>query len=489
MKGVKILHSEMQQLFKIFKKYIDRDYQFIKETDGYIFPLKDESIDHIPENFKNRILECDFKKRHITLKDLLRGELTEEELNELIASFEIIGDVAIIQVSPKLEQKKFLIAEAVMKINPKITAVYRKISGREGEFRIMNVEFLAGYPHTELFHKENNCQFLLDFSKCYFSSRLSTERKKVYEELSGKVLVMFSGIGPYAIEAAKYAAQYVIGIELNPDAHFYALKNKVINNTLNVTFLLGDVRNIVPNLSEYSTFYINNEINYGMQCVFLKLKSLKEFEQKRSEIVSFNNTRNLIISLEEETIEAIRVFQKEKIPLYVKDKRIIDYFLKNKKTPRIVLLNANLISNFSNNLRKNCILEINEEKDLELLKNSFYPYVLLSNEKLGDEICNYNFGTLITKSKVKYNQFFDYILMPLPKSAHLFLDLALKVSRSGTIIYLYDFFEPSQVEDEREKILNIIYSLKRKAEILEIRKAGDYSPGVFRHLIKIKVLD
>ena len=76
----------------------------------------------------------------------------------------------------------------------------------------------------------------------------------------------------------------------------------------------------------------------------------------------------------------------------------------------------------------------------------------------------------------KLKQKFDRILMPLPKSAEEFLDIAFKVSKKGTIIHFYDFLP-------EEKFNNAIEKIKKhckKCKILKIIKCGQYSPRKFR---------
>ncbi|MBS3131171.1 class I SAM-dependent methyltransferase family protein [Candidatus Woesearchaeota archaeon] len=82
---------------------------------------------------------------------------------------------------------------------------------------------------------------------------------------------------------------------------------------------------------------------------------------------------------------------------------------------------------------------------------------------------------------------FDRILMPLPKDAGNFLDLALnKIKPKGTI-HLYEFSEEGNYTEIEEKIKNSCKKAKKKCEILEAVKCGHYSPRVFRMCFDIKV--
>ena len=80
---------------------------------------------------------------------------------------------------------------------------------------------------------------------------------------------------------------------------------------------------------------------------------------------------------------------------------------------------------------------------------------------------------------------FDRILMPLPKGAENFLDLAFsKIKRNG-IIHFYDFLREEEIP---EIGLNKIKKLKKKFKILKVVKCGNIAPGKFRVCFDLKVL-
>ncbi len=87
--------------------------------------------------------------------------------------------------------------------------------------------------------------------------------------------------------------------------------------------------------------------------------------------------------------------------------------------------------------------------------------------------------------KVKLGKF-DRIIMPLPKSAEDFLDLAIKHSKPGTLIHLYLFLCDSTTPKAKKRIKEIFG--KTKYRIQRIVKCGQHSPGVYRCCLDIKVL-
>lgn len=181
---------------------------------------------------------------------MLREGLSEEELKILRRSFEIIGNVAIVEIPDELIGKKELIAEAIMKRHKSVKTILRKVGEVSGVYRVARYEKICG-ENTETIAKEHGCRFLVDPTKVYFSSRLSGERERVAKLVreGERVLVMFAGVGPFAIVIAKLSkAKEVIGIELNKVAVDYFRKNVELNKVSNVTVIEGDVAEVVPKL-------------------------------------------------------------------------------------------------------------------------------------------------------------------------------------------------------------------------------------------------
>ncbi len=115
----------------------------------------------------------------VSLKELLRKKLSQKELVNLRASFDSVGDIAILEVSPQLQKKEKFIAQAVLSQNPAIKTVLKKVGRHAGKYRIQKTKFLAGKKTKEAVHKENGVLMSLNVEKCYFSPRLSTERMRV----------------------------------------------------------------------------------------------------------------------------------------------------------------------------------------------------------------------------------------------------------------------------------------------------------------------
>jgi tRNA (guanine37-N1)-methyltransferase len=193
-----------------------------------------------------------------TIRQHLKGKVPEELLSSAPSSFDILGSrggaVAVIEIPEELEPFEKEIAEAIQAVHRNVRSVLGKASGREGEYRLRSLRLIAGDPDTEVVHKESGCMFKLDPQVTYFSTRESTERERIVEMVQPgeDVLVMFSGVSPIAICVAKrHPDVKVTAVEINPEAHRYAVENVRLNKVADrVKPILGDVREVCPSMNK-----------------------------------------------------------------------------------------------------------------------------------------------------------------------------------------------------------------------------------------------
>ncbi len=167
---------------------------------------------------------------------------------DLIGSRET-GAVAVIEVPEGLSPSE--VAKDVMKRHPHVKSVLQKAGAREGDFRIRPLSLIAGSEDTEVIHKEYGYKLKLDPRYVYFSPREATERQLIANQVKDGefVLVMFAGVGPYAIAIARAKEAVVVGIELNPIATRYFQENVLLNKVGHKVFPIeGDVAFVTPAL-------------------------------------------------------------------------------------------------------------------------------------------------------------------------------------------------------------------------------------------------
>lgn len=317
----------------ISENALDNDYHPLRDGESIYFAVS--------KKYKDETVEKDLKKRiktktAVPLKEVLGNILNEEELEIVKTAHDIVGDIAIIEIHKDLESKEKEIAEALLVANPQIKTVVRKVGGHEGEFRVQKMKVLAGVDTTITEYKENNCTISFDVQDVYFSSRLSTERKRISEQVRDgeKILVMFSGAAPYPCVLSKNTgALHIVGVEINPAGHAFGLENVKKNKIENVELYCGDVREVVP----------------------------------------------------------------------------------------------------------------------------------------------------------KLNESFDRIIMPLPKTAEEFLDVALPVAKPGCVIHLYGFYHVDEFDKAKEEVAKYCDKFNRKYEIIEVIKAGQQAPKTYRICVDFRV--
>ncbi len=94
----------------------------------------------------------------------------------------------------------------------------------------------------------------------------------------------------------------------------------------------------------------------------------------------------------------------------------------------------------------------------------------------------------VKKVLPKINKKFDRIIMPLPKTADTFLNVALDKIKKNGIIHFYCFSEENKYEDIIKIINEECKKKKKQCKILNITKCGQYSPRVVRICIDFKVI-
>lgn len=191
---------------------------------------------------------------HNRLKDSLKDKLTKKEIALLPSSYDIVGSVIIFSDFPEgLVKKEGIIGNELLKSHKQIKSVFKKTKKYSGTYRTPKLKLLAGENNKETEYKENNIKLKLDIEKIYFSPRSSEERKRIFQQVKDNesVLVMFSGCGVYPLVISKNTkAKNIVGIEINPIAHKYALENLKLNKTQNIKLIKGDVKKILPKLNQ-----------------------------------------------------------------------------------------------------------------------------------------------------------------------------------------------------------------------------------------------
>lgn len=166
----------------------------------------------------------------MALRDILKEKLPEERLRLIPKGFEVIGDIAIINLPPSLYTEKYVVAQGLVSHRKDIGVVLLKKNRLSGEKRIAEFEILLGNRTTTL-HRENGCMFHVDIAKTYFSGKMYFERERIVRKVNDgeDILVLFCGVGPFLIPIAKKKDVRIVGLDNNPDACTLLRKNAELN--------------------------------------------------------------------------------------------------------------------------------------------------------------------------------------------------------------------------------------------------------------------
>lgn len=152
---------------------------------------------------------------------------------------ELIGGIGVLQ-EDDLDAASRLLAS-----RPSLHTVLCAVSDVEGEFRTKRYRVLAGVPTTKTEYIEYGHRFTIDLGEAYFSARLSTERRRILQQMKSgeRVLDMFAGVGPFAITLAEKAG-LLVASDINPGAVMLMLRNISRNRVKNILPFLADARHL-----------------------------------------------------------------------------------------------------------------------------------------------------------------------------------------------------------------------------------------------------
>jgi tRNA (guanine37-N1)-methyltransferase len=186
------------------------------------------------------------------LRKALSGVLSPEDLSEIYNSFDVVGDIAIIRLPCTSSVPAQTAAKAIMSRHGNVKTVLLQASPVAGDFRLRRLTHVAGENKTGTVHREFDCLFPVDVTKCYFSPRLSHERMRIARlvEPGEAVVNMFAGVGCFSIVIAKHAnPAKVFSIDVNSEAIQFMQENVRLNRVYGkVIPLLGDSKELVNSL-------------------------------------------------------------------------------------------------------------------------------------------------------------------------------------------------------------------------------------------------
>eukprot|EP01066_Platyproteum_vivax_P021065 Platyproteum_vivax@DN9046_c0_g1_i1.p1 len=142
----------------------------------------------------------------ITYKSLSTEEVLTAVMNgtPIPTSFEIIGHIAHYNLQVAQLPYKYAIGQVCLHKNPHLRSVVNKKENLSNEFRVPELELLAGSKNLETKLKENGIEYKLNFGEVYWNSRLSCERETILTLVPKHscVVDVFGGVGAFAVPLA-----------------------------------------------------------------------------------------------------------------------------------------------------------------------------------------------------------------------------------------------------------------------------------------------
>ena len=188
------------------------------------------------------------------LESVLAERLSEEELKYL-RRYDVVGDIAVVQIPRELQHRVNDIVWGLRKVHPFIRVVAQK-GFHEGTFRIREYSIIWGEKRLETVHRENGVEIKVDLSKAFFNPRMKGERYRLAQLVRDgeKILVPFAGVLPYALVIARYRKVKITAVELNKEAYELGLENIELNRKRlkgEIEFIHGDAFEVLPELPSY----------------------------------------------------------------------------------------------------------------------------------------------------------------------------------------------------------------------------------------------
>ena len=216
-------------------------------------------------------------------------------------AFDVIGHIAITKIRNR--DKAESLAQSLIKANKSISTVYLD-TGIQGEYRIRDLELLAGTDNPVALYRENGVAMTVDVRKVYFSPRLATERMLVSKDVMDgeEILDMFAGIGPFSLNIARWHSCTVHAVDSNPHAIFYMqqsiqlnrLAGIVIPHNADVEAALSELKGfhrIIMNLPHDSFRYLDialKHLDQGGILHYYEILDIEKLEERMEELRSRN---------------------------------------------------------------------------------------------------------------------------------------------------------------------------------------------------------
>ncbi|MBO4797526.1 MAG: class I SAM-dependent methyltransferase family protein, partial [Candidatus Methanomethylophilaceae archaeon] len=216
---------------------LDTRFRISSDGDYLYIPITADSYMDYPA------VVTEQEERERRIRDYREAADVPDGLRELLpSSFDVVGDIAMIKIPPELLPYKEQIGNAMLLAGRNLRSVFSD-SGVKGEFRIRDLERIAGTGPSETVHREFGTRLYTDPARVYFNPRLSSERARIASEVKkGEIIIdMFGGVAPFGTVICRLSEPAAVySVDLNPEAERYARMNAERNGIKVLKPITGD---------------------------------------------------------------------------------------------------------------------------------------------------------------------------------------------------------------------------------------------------------
>ncbi len=281
---IKLRREEGQAFINLIKRelinlqLVNPKFEILHENEFVSFPIiNDKVIVEKAINVIDKKIDFEFVSRegiynenykYRTLQEALKNKIPGKFSHLIPKSYDIIGDIALIEFdkSHNINNKEFTeykekIAEAISKVNKNIKTIYEKKGQIKGKYRLRELNLLYGEDNSETVHKENDCVFKLDIKNTYFSPRLVFERRRITSSKIKEnelIIDLFAGVGTFSIQIAKNINVKIYAFDINSNAYEYLKENIELNKLKGEIFPKNiDVKDLLEPKNQLGKYLCN----------------------------------------------------------------------------------------------------------------------------------------------------------------------------------------------------------------------------------------
>lgn len=242
---------------------LDIDYRIMSRDGALFMPLRQEVQSELIDtiigsiNFETGAMEFEpVPHSPKTLTEALESYLNPEELELVPRAYDLIGDIAVLEIPDELSSHRETIGRVFHEVHRNFSTILAKKGAISGTTRVREYQCLAGEDKTDTIHIEYGCRLAVDLSKAYFSPRLLEEHNRIAQLVKDNEFVvdMFCGVGSFPVHIARQKNVHIVAIDINPDAI------GLLNKSMKLNKLVGTIEPIVGDAKEYSKSQVAHRV-------------------------------------------------------------------------------------------------------------------------------------------------------------------------------------------------------------------------------------